>query len=137
MLECFTLEYRSWGQMIQRCTNPNNPVYKHYGGRGIKVCERWRNSYNSFLEDMGRRPTPTHTLDRIKNDLDYCPENYKWSTRKEQSFNRRNTILTKEKVLEIRTLHNEGMSQANIAKKYNLRRDTIYKIVRMKSWKIN
>ena len=137
MLECFTLEYRSWGQMIQRCTNPNNPVYKHYGGRGIKVCERWRNSYNSFLEDMGRRPTPTHTLDRIKNDLDYCPENYKWSTRKEQSFNRRNTILTKEKVLEIRTLHNEGMSQASIAKKYNLRRDTIYKIVRMKSWKIN
>ena len=85
-----TPEYNAWIDMKQRCFNPNHQHYLHYGGRGITVCDRWKNSFEDFLADMGSRPTAKHSLDRIDNDGDYCPENCKWSTKAEQQNNRRN-----------------------------------------------
>jgi hypothetical protein len=73
----------------QRCRNPNNRDYKYYGGRGIKVCDRWDN-FDNFLSDMGMRPEGM-TLERKDNDKDYEPENCRWATRAEQSLNTRKT----------------------------------------------
>ena len=82
--------YDTWATMKKRCSNPNHISYKNYGGRGIKVCERWLGveGFKNFLADMGERPEG-YTLDRKDNDEDYTPENCKWSSRKEQLFNRR------------------------------------------------
>jgi hypothetical protein len=86
---CYSREYASRHAMIDRCENPNNPSFPNYGGRGIKVCDCWRNSFENFLEDMGLRPEGK-TLDRWPdNDGDYKPSNCKWSTPLEQQENRR------------------------------------------------
>lgn len=79
--------YNSWAGMIQRCTNPSNPAWKNYGGRGINVCSRWL-VFENFLEDMGDRPSGM-SIDRTDNNGNYCRENCKWATAKDQSKNRR------------------------------------------------
>lgn len=81
--------YASWCQMIARCENPRNPKYRDYGDRGITVCERWRRSFPEFLADMGSKPSPVHSLDRINNDGNYEPGNVRWATPVEQRHNRR------------------------------------------------
>lgn len=80
--------YHSWAGMKARCSNPNQKSYKYYGGRGIKVCQRWLDSFENFLEDMGERPEGK-TLDRRDNDGNYEPDNCRWATAKQQSSNRR------------------------------------------------
>ena len=73
-----------------RCHNTQTDRWSDYGGRGIKVCRRWRNSFENFLADMGRRPSPQHSLDRYPdNDGDYKPDNCRWATAKEQRANQR------------------------------------------------
>lgn len=81
--------YDIWTQMVQRCHNSRNARYADYGGRGITVCERWRDFVN-FYADMGERPAG-RSLDRIDNDLGYSPENCRWATNTEQRRNRRDT----------------------------------------------
>lgn len=81
-------EYHSWSNMIQRCTNPNNPKYDDYGGRGITVCARWVDSFESFLEDMGEKPEG-YSVERINNNGNYEPGNCRWATQAEQVINSR------------------------------------------------
>jgi hypothetical protein len=82
-------EYSIWRQMRQRCSNSRNTSYKLYGGRGISVCARW-DTFENFLADMGRRPSPQHSLDRFpNNDGNYEPGNVRWATAKQQANNRR------------------------------------------------
>lgn len=81
--------YSTWGNMIQRCYYPASPGYKYYGGRGVRVCDEWRNSYKVFADYMGEKPTPEHTIDRIDTYGDYEPGNVRWATKQVQSWNRK------------------------------------------------
>ncbi len=89
--------YGIWSKIKGRCTNPKNCAYERYGGRGIKICDRWlgKRGFENFLADMGERPSPKHSVDRINNDGDYCPENCRWATFKEQANNKgNNRVIT-------------------------------------------
>ncbi len=113
-----TAENNVWHSMIQRCTDPNTKSWSHYGGRGIAVCERWLR-FENFLADMGERPTPQHTIERINNNGDYAPENCKWATRDEQARNKQNTVLL--------TSSGKTMCMAQWAAEVGLNAQTLWK----------
>lgn len=112
-----TKEYMAWMNMKNRCYDVKNNHYKSYGGRGIIVCDSWLESFNNFFFDMGIKPSPKHSLDRIDVNGSYCKENCKWSTNEEQARNKRGNVW-----LEI---NGEKLIVQDWAKKFNVRPDTI------------
>ncbi len=92
-----TPEYRAWVDLIARCENPKHPRFADYGGRGVLVCPRWRSSFAAFLADIGPRPAPRLSIDRIDNDGNYEPGNCRWATTKVQAANKRNPWPTRRK----------------------------------------
>lgn len=89
-------EYRIWRGMIDRCSNRNNKFWHRYGGRGITVCQRWRDDFLNFYADMGPRPDPSLSLDRIDNDGNYELGNCRWATKSEQAKNRRQSARERD-----------------------------------------
>jgi hypothetical protein len=87
-------EYDCWRNMKARCLNPGKTSFNYYGGRGIQVCDRWLSSFENFYADMGPKPTPQHSIDRIDPDGDYGPSNCRWATKSEQSRNQRRNLRT-------------------------------------------
>ncbi len=94
-----TKEYRAWWGMLQRCYNPHNAKYSNYGGRNIKVCDRWKN-FTNFYVDMGKKPSLDHSLDRRNNDGDYSPSNCRWATRSQQQMNKRQSFKKRRRSLD-------------------------------------
>lgn len=88
-----TPEYQCWRNILMRCFNPKTRMYPRYGGRGITICDEWRDSFLSFYQHVGPRPSKGHSIDRIDNDGDYEPGNVRWATRKEQQANLAKSIL--------------------------------------------
>ena len=121
-----TTEYRSWSQMKNRCQNPNADRWEYYGGRGIKVCERWQ-KFENFLEDMGPKPGRGYSVERIDNEGDYTPENCKWATRSEQVNNRRSSAINKIKSAGFTLaefLADDAMVK-DVSVKYGISRNTV------------
>jgi len=113
-------ERRNWYAMNDRCNNPENQHWKNYGGRGIQVCDQWRQDFNAFLRDMGPKPGKGYTLERIDVDGNYEPGNVRWATKKEQTRNTRRTIWVR---ITAGTSTGEELPLVNAAERLGLTRD--------------
>lgn len=114
--KCRTSSYKSWNDMKSRCLNKKHKSYNNYGGRGIKICDKWL-KFENFYEDMGDRPR-NMSLDRINNSGNYCKENCRWATAKEQANNTRSNHLV--------TCNGKIMNITQWAKELNVSRSTLY-----------
>lgn len=132
-----TSEYTTWAGIKDRCNNQNNAAYKNYGGRGITVCDRWRDSFENFYEDMGPRPSDKHSIDRINNNGNYELCNCRWTTQLEQLRNTRRVIIESlVQANEIRTKYKtRNYTQQELANEYNCSRSNINEIVNNRTWK--
>lgn len=126
-----TKEHLCWGSMKSRCGSPTNKDYDNYGGRGIKVCSRWLNSFTNFLADMGPAPSPRHFLDRIDNNKGYSLKNCRWVTIVESGRNRRTVKLSMEIAKKIRA---DKRPQREIAEQYGVAISVISRIKNNKRW---
>lgn len=122
-----TAEYHAWLGMKSRCTWAPGANYARYGGRGISVCERWSGSFEAFLADMGRKPSPGHTLERIDNDGNYEPGNCRWATRSEQNAN---TSLSRRL-----TFRGETLTLRGWAMRLGVKREALKKRLRL-GWSV-
>jgi hypothetical protein len=111
-------EFSVWSGVRERCFNEKNPAFHYYGGRGITMCREWAESFPAFLADMGTRPSPRHTLDRIDNSRGYEPGNCRWATQEEQANNRRSTVKIEH--------DGEVLSVAQWAKRFGLPKATLW-----------
>jgi ubiquitin len=123
-----TPEYRSWACAKDRCYNKKATGYNNYGGRGIKVCDRWLHSFENFLEDMGLKPTPKHSLDRIDVNGNYELSNCRWATQFTQSRNRKGTVLF--------TYNGESLCVSDWANKIGMNEQTLEKRLRIMKWSV-
>ncbi len=128
--ESTSIEYRIWGHMRERCTNPKHKSFPRYGGRGIAVCARW-DDFNNFLCDMGRRPSLMHSIDRIDNDGNYEPGNCRWSLPSEQGKNRSDNKIDAEIAARIRLAHG---SQESIAAEFGVSQSLVSLVKTGKAW---
>jgi|GEM_PF-1079572 len=117
-----TKEYSTYIGMKGRCRNPNNKRFSRYGGRGIKVCDRWEKSFVAFIADMGKAPSDKHTIERIDIDGNYCPENCKWATIEEQAKNRSNNHYI--------TINGETMTMMDWSRKTGICRTVLLKRIK-------
>lgn len=130
-----TREYKTWNAMVSRCTRPSDTNYPAYGARGIKVCQRWLESFENFLADVGLRPDGM-TLDRWPNgDGDYEPGNTRWATPSEQQQNRPATKLTAGAVAEIRRRVSSGETGRQVAADLGVSDSTVSMIINRRTWK--
>jgi len=127
-------EYLTWMNMRRRCYEFGRPDFSSYLGKGIKVCERWENSFNNFFEDMGEKPKGM-TLERIDNNGDYSKGNCKWASTKEQNRNKSNNKLNENKVKEVIKLHTQGFSQTEIAEQFEVTKSMICNIMNGRAWR--
>jgi len=120
--EWMSPEYQAWTDIKSRCLRPSHKAFPHYGGRGIKICDRWLYSFNNFLSDLGQRPSKLHSVDRIDNDGNYEPSNCRWATKLEQSTNRRNTkwiVYNEEKISVSAFARIAGVKATNMHSRIN------------------
>jgi hypothetical protein len=127
-----TATYRTWRHMRERCDNPRNKDFPDYGGRGIRVCDRWR-SYENFLADLGERP-PGTSIDRIDNNKGYEIGNVHWASSAQQAQNRRSTKLSVDVARSIRARHSNGETLASIARDVGVSRTMVRNVVHGRAW---
>ena len=128
-------EHRIWCNMKTRCSNPNSDYYERYGGRGIKVCPEWENSFEQFLKDMGPAPSNKHSIDRIDVNGDYTKDNCRWATNEEQSQNNSRNVFTPEKVRKARDLYKNGKGPKEISEILECSISTVTKVIHYITWK--
>lgn len=128
----YTSEYKSWVAMKRRCLNPNSDTYYGNEERG-KIDNRWKSSFEEFLNDMGPKPSGKHTIDRIDNDRGYFPDNCRWATFSEQNQNQTSTKLTKDVVIDIR--NSDIVSNKFLARKYGCSERTIRDVLSYRTWR--
>lgn len=132
----YTPEYIAWTDMKKRCYNPRNCNYPRYGNRGITVCNRWKDSFIAFFEDMGKRPSPIHQIDRIDNDGNYEPKNCEWITNIENTRKRPIVKLTLKKANEIRSKYKTGeYTMERLGIEYSINNSSICRIINNKRWR--
>lgn len=125
--------YISWMNMKARCSYKRDRCWSAYGGRGITVCDRWRDSFENFIADMGERPAGT-TLDRIDNDGNYEPGNCRWASRVVQRHNSSTMKLTPDIVQEIHGRCEHGEAQISVARRFGISQQTVSEVRTGRTW---